>query len=233
VRSTEHGPVRLQGDTGVERPGVDRVKSEPIDEPHDRGHRGGVITGRSHCEAIGRASRTPPLFELEVAEVVETLDDSGRREMLLHHNARALRGCCELFVDAVDLLPVVHGIDQDLARKEIVRNGAEAVHRHRQDDEAGVREDLVGRERVSAGGEHVHDQLDALRRRQRPPSSPPSTRRRVRRSAPRFDCSPHGSTLSTHSPVPVTLWRRLTRSCPHLAGPHVRLACDNATGEAT
>jgi hypothetical protein len=28
------------------------------------------------------------------------------------------------------------------------------------------------------------------------------------------------------------LWRRLTPSCPLLAGPDVRLACDNATGEA-
>ena len=45
--------------------------------------------------------------------------------MFLHNNARAPRRLCQLFVDAVDLLSVVHCVDEDLAPEQIVRKGAQ------------------------------------------------------------------------------------------------------------
>src|ERR1700681_408402 len=43
VRDTEHRSVWLQGEASIERPGINSVESEPIDELHDRGDRGRVI----------------------------------------------------------------------------------------------------------------------------------------------------------------------------------------------
>ena len=63
VTDTEYRPAGLQGDAGVERPGVNRVESEPIDEAHDRGHRDGVIAGRSQGETIRRAPAVAALAQ--------------------------------------------------------------------------------------------------------------------------------------------------------------------------
>ena len=74
VGDAEHRSVWLQGEAGAERPGVKGVESEPIDELQDFGKGDGVIAGGSHGEAIRSAPWTTPLFEFEVAEVVEALD---------------------------------------------------------------------------------------------------------------------------------------------------------------
>jgi len=83
-------------------------------------------------------------------------------EPVLHDNAGAARRCCELFVGTVYLLPIVHGVNDDLAGEEIVRKVAEAVHGHRQDDEVGVTDDRVGCDRVGARSEYLNDQFDAV-----------------------------------------------------------------------
>jgi hypothetical protein len=79
-------------------------------------------------------------------------------EPVLHDNAGATGRCREFFVDTVYLLPIVHGVNEDSAGEEIVRKFAEAVHGHRQDDEVGVTDDRLGRDRVGAGSEHLNDQ---------------------------------------------------------------------------
>ena len=45
-------------------------------------------------------------------------------------------------VVAVDRLPIVHRVDQDLAGEEVVRELAEAVRRDGQDDQVGVADDV-------------------------------------------------------------------------------------------
>ena len=62
--------------------------------------------------------------------------------MMLHDDARAHRRGCELLVDAVDVLPIVHRINQDLACEEIAWQLPESVHRHSQDDEVCVTDNL-------------------------------------------------------------------------------------------
>jgi hypothetical protein len=82
--------------------------------------------------------------------------------MFLHNNTRAERRLCEFFVDAVNLLPIVHGVHEDLASKQIVGKGAEAMHGHRQNNEVSVMGDVSGRDGVGARGKHLHAQFDAI-----------------------------------------------------------------------
>src|ERR1700694_5776672 len=82
--------------------------------------------------------------------------------MLLYDDACAHRCCREVFVNAVYLLPIVHGVDEDLASKEITRKVAEAVHRHCQNNEGGVTDDVVGCDGATAGGKHLDNEFDAL-----------------------------------------------------------------------
>jgi hypothetical protein len=100
-----------------------------------------------------------------VAELVEALDDAGRREVLLDDDARAVHRGGELVVVAVDGLPVVHRVDEDLAGEQITWQLAEAMHRDGQDDDVCVAHDLVGRGRAGAGSEHVDRQRDVVGRR--------------------------------------------------------------------
>jgi hypothetical protein len=159
---TEYRPIGLKGYAGIERSGVNRVESEPIDEAHHGGYCVGVIAGGSHCETIRRARRSPSLFKLEVAKVVEALDYSRQRKMLLHDETRAHRRCRQVVVKAVNLLPIVHGVDEDLAVKEIAGKVPETVHGHGQDKQLGVMDDVVGYGGVSAGGKDVNNELDAI-----------------------------------------------------------------------
>jgi hypothetical protein len=82
--------------------------------------------------------------------------------MLLYNNARAHRCRREALVDAVYLLPIVHGVDEDLAGKEIAWKLAEAMHRHRQNNEVRVTDDIVGCDGASAGSKDLDNQFDAL-----------------------------------------------------------------------
>jgi hypothetical protein len=59
------------------------------------------------------------LFELVVAELVEALDHSRRGEARLDDDAGAVGCRGELSIVAVDGLPVVHGVDDDLAGEEV------------------------------------------------------------------------------------------------------------------
>ena len=70
----------------------------------------------------------------------------------------------ELWVVAVDGLPVVHGVDEDLAGEQVAWELAEAVRGNGQDDDVGVAHDLVGRGCARAGGEHVDGQRDLVGR---------------------------------------------------------------------
>ncbi len=84
------------------------------------------------------------------------------REVLLHDDARTHRCRVELFVGAVYLLPIVHGVHQDLADKEIGSKLAEAVHRHRQNHEIGEVNNVVRRAGLGTERQHLDDELDAL-----------------------------------------------------------------------
>ena len=70
----------------------------------------------------------------------------------------------ELRVVAVDGLPVVHRVDEDLAGEQIGWELAEAVRGDGEDDDVGVAYDLVGRRRARAGCEHVDRQRDVVGR---------------------------------------------------------------------
>jgi hypothetical protein len=61
----EHRIIWLQGDAGGERPGVNRVEPEPVDELQDLDDRGGIIARGSNGEATRYASRTAPFGEHE------------------------------------------------------------------------------------------------------------------------------------------------------------------------
>ena len=67
VGESEHRAVRLEGEAGFERPGIDRVEAESVDELHHRVDRGGVVAGRGDGDAVGCATRTPAFVELVVA----------------------------------------------------------------------------------------------------------------------------------------------------------------------
>jgi hypothetical protein len=56
----------------------------------------------------------------------------------------------------------IDGVDEDLARKQIVRNRAEAVHGHRLNDQVSVTGDVSGCDSPGARGEHLHNQFDAV-----------------------------------------------------------------------
>src|SRR5579859_7507576 len=149
----ERRPARPQGHTGGERPGIDRVVPEPIDELDHHADRGAVIAGGGDGDAIRRASRTPGLFQFVVAKLIETLDHARRGEPRLDDDARSGWRGSELVIDAIDRLPIVHRVDEDLAGKVIVWQLAEPVRGHGQDDEAGLTDDLGGGDGARRAGD--------------------------------------------------------------------------------
>src|SRR4029079_1207678 len=105
----------------LERPGVDGVEPEAVDQPRHRAERAAVVARRADRGAIGRPLGARELVELVVAELVEALHDARRREVGLDDRARAVRGGGELPVVAVDGRPVVHRVDEDLAGEQVAR----------------------------------------------------------------------------------------------------------------
>jgi hypothetical protein len=159
---TEYRPARLKGGAAIKWPGVHRVESETIDEAHHCGDGVGVVARGSHGETIRLAPQSPGLVKLEVPKVVEALDHSRQREVLLDHDAGAHWCRREFLVNAVDLLPIVHSVDEDLASKCLASDPAESVHWHRQDNEVGMTDDLVGCDGASARGKDLDNEFDAL-----------------------------------------------------------------------
>ena len=78
-----------------------------------------VVAGRADRDAVGCSLGAPVLFELVVAELVEALDDPRGGEALLHDRAGAVGCGGQLRVVAVDGLPVVHRVDEDLAGEQV------------------------------------------------------------------------------------------------------------------
>ncbi len=123
-----------------------------------------VVACCADCDAVGCSLGAPVLFELVVAELVEALDDPRGREPLLHDSAGSVRCGRQLWVVAVYGLPVVHGVDEDLAGEQIAWELAEAVRGNSQNDDVCVAYDRVGRRCSSAGGEHVDGERDSVGR---------------------------------------------------------------------
>ena len=142
MSDSEHWASRLQSETGLEPPGIDSVEAETIDQLKHCSDCGAVIAGRGHGEAARRSPREPALLELEIAEVIETLHHSGGREPLLDEHARACRRGCDVRLEAVDLFPVVHGVNEDLSGEQVVGEVPKPVHGYRQDDEVCGPDDL-------------------------------------------------------------------------------------------
>src|SRR5258708_31554476 len=162
VTRSEDRATRLQCHPGFEVPGIGGVESEGIDQLEHRSNRRVVIAGSRHGNASRRAVRAPALLELEVTEVVEALHHSRGREPLLYERASARRCSRKWPIDAIDLVPVVHRVDEDFAGEQAASKLWKAVHWYRQDDDAGVGHDLVGCESACAGSEHLNDQLYAV-----------------------------------------------------------------------
>jgi hypothetical protein len=148
----------------LQRPCVDRIEPEPVEESRDLADGEAVVAGSPDCNAPGRSSRAQVLLELVVAELVEALDHARGGKVLLHDDARAVWCVSQFWVVAVHGLPVVHRVDQDLAREEVAWELAEAVRGDGEHDDVGVADDLVGRGRLRAGGEHVDGERDVVGR---------------------------------------------------------------------
>src|SRR5260370_27094236 len=73
VTRTEDRATRLQGQPGLEAPGIDGVESEGVDQLKDRTNRGGIVAGGRHANAARRAAWKPALLQLEVTAVGEAL----------------------------------------------------------------------------------------------------------------------------------------------------------------
>jgi hypothetical protein len=74
-----------------------------------------TAAGSSPAAAIATPPGAPRgRFELVVPELIETLDHSRRPKPLLHDDARPGRRCREFLIDAIDRLPIVHRVNQDL-----------------------------------------------------------------------------------------------------------------------
>src|SRR5580700_7341949 len=91
VSDAEHRAVGPESHPGFERSGIDSVESKSIDELHHGSDRGAIVACSSQRDTAGSTMRMPALFHLVVAEVIETLHQSRRREMMLHDDARAHR----------------------------------------------------------------------------------------------------------------------------------------------
>src|ERR1700680_3452436 len=164
VRDSEHRTFGPQGRAGLEWTGIDGIEAESMDRKQHRRDRGAVITRSGDGDSARSTTRTPALLELVIAEVVEAFHHPGRREPLLYDDARARLRCREFLVDAVDLFPVVHRIDEDLAIEQIARNLTEPVHRDCEDEEVRDTNNIIHRHRASARREHVDDQRNAFSR---------------------------------------------------------------------
>ena len=123
-------------------------------------HGDGIVAGRADRDAVGCFLRAPVLLELVVAELVEALDDPRAGEAFLHDRAGAVRRGGQFGVVAVDGLPVVHRVDEDLAGEQVGWELAKAMRGDGQDDDVCVAHDLRGRCGARAGGEHVDGQRD-------------------------------------------------------------------------
>src|SRR5207247_9121713 len=93
-------------------------------------------------DSVGGSLRTLVVLELVVAELVEALDDPRGGEVVLHDLAGAVCRGGQFWVVAVDRLPVVHGVDEDLSGEQIGGEFAEAVRGNGQNDDVGVAYDL-------------------------------------------------------------------------------------------
>src|SRR5260370_6047660 len=143
VTRSEDRATWLQGQPGFEVPGIDGVESEAIYQLKHHSNRRGVIAGGRHGNAVRRAVWTSAFLELEVAELIEALHNLRGGEPLLYERARARRCSLELLINAVDLVPVVHAVDEDLPAEQSPSKFPKAVQRYRQDDDTRVSDHRV------------------------------------------------------------------------------------------
>src|SRR5260370_37827034 len=143
VTRSEDRATWLQGQPGFEVPGIDGVESEAIYQLKHHSNRRGVIAGGRHGNAVRRAVWTPALLELEVAELIEALHNLRGGEPLLYERASTRRCCRKGPIDAIDLVPVVHGVDKNLAGEQVASKIPKPMHRYHQHDETGVSDHIV------------------------------------------------------------------------------------------
>src|SRR3954447_4015794 len=112
---TERLAARFEPYAGGEWSCDDRGEAEVVDEARDGDEVLGVVT----CDGDGFAATDSggpgPVLEVAVAHVVEGLDHARAGQELLHKLARRGARIGEARADAVDLPPVVHRVDDELA----------------------------------------------------------------------------------------------------------------------
>ena len=156
--------ARLEAYALGQRAGDDRIEAERVDEGGDRVTVGGVVAGDRDGLAAGRPGRPGLVLEVVVAHVVERLDDARAGQERLDDLARRGARVGEVVADAVDLPPVVHGVDDELAAQRVGGNAAVLAQRQGEDDDVGV-----GRRRRPAvvatapGREHLDGEGDLRR----------------------------------------------------------------------
>jgi hypothetical protein len=92
--------------------------------------------------------------------VIERLHDPRLRQECLNELARRRTRIGEIVAEAVDLPPVVHRIDDELAAKRFDRDLAVLAERQREQHDVALLRRLFGGDRDRAGGEDVRDEGD-------------------------------------------------------------------------
>jgi hypothetical protein len=110
--------------------------------------------------ASGRAGRARLVLKVVVAHVVQRLHDPRAGEELLDDLAGSRPGIGEVVADAVDLPPVVHGVDDELAAQFRRGDGAIFAERQGEDDEVGLPGRLGGRRGDRSRGENLDGESD-------------------------------------------------------------------------
>ena len=160
---TVAGRVALDAPAFLQRPRVDRVEAELVEQLGDRGLGALVVAGDDQRATILRAGRLPVGRELRGVDVVERLDDLRRRQVRLQELGGRRRLVVELGDVAVALRVVVVGVDHDLARQRLDRNVPVVLERHGDDD------DVSGLRRVDGASPRA---LSVRAPRRAPPASP-------------------------------------------------------------
>src|SRR5260221_912885 len=140
-----------------------RVVPDALDEFRHHVHHVWIVAGNPERATFRRAFRSAFVFELVVANVVEGLDDRRPHEPALDDLAAAVSMIFEHLLNAVDGLPVVHRIDDDLAVQQGGVQRRELVKRDRQHHKVCLLDGLGCPSWLSPRRQHLYDQLDQLR----------------------------------------------------------------------
>ncbi len=144
----------------MERPDLDRVEAECVDDGGDGRPVLRRVAGDRDALAPRRTGRAGLAVEVVVAHVVERLHDARLRQVLRDQLARRGLRVAEVLTVAVDLPPVVHRVEHELAAQLLDRQGPVLAEREGEDHEVGSRGGVRRGRGDGTGSEHVDREGD-------------------------------------------------------------------------